>query len=122
MTDNPRFKHLFDLAGKPRVWTSDSPHYYGLLRIKGPHSTDLGGEGLMKAFRANEREIAITYAKGQRDLAIHEGFKLKLVKLIPEEYIPQVQSSTGGSHASCDHPSTPAARRECRARRKAGLI
>ena len=117
-----RFKHLFAIRDEQLVWTSDDPHYYGLLRIKNSGSTDIGGEGLMKAFKANEREVAIAYAKGQRELAIHEGFKLKLVKLTPESYTLTAQTGATGSHANCDHPATPAARRECRARRKAGLV
>lgn len=119
-----RFKHAFDLDGKPRVWVSDKPHAYGLLRLKGPHNTDLGGDGLMTAFYAGERELAISYAKQQRELPIHDGFKLKLVRLTAEEFSPRAMSEgrPTGSHADCDHPATPAARRDCRARRKAGLI
>lgn len=116
-----RYKHLFMIRNKPLVWTSEQPHHIGLLRIKNSSSTDLGGEGLMRAFTADQREIAIEYAKGQRDLTIHEGFKLKLVKLVPEQYELVAQTGATGSHANCDHPATPAARRECRARRKAGV-
>lgn len=117
-----RYRHFFE-AGAPLVWVSDEPHAYGLLRIKNSTSTDIGGEGLLKAFKASERDIAIEYAKGQRDLEIHRGFKLKLVRLNPEEFVPTAPTGgrSGGSHADCDHPATPAARRECRARRKAGI-
>lgn len=104
------------------MWVSDTPHHIGLLRIKNITSADIGGEGLLKAFTADQREIAIDYAKGQRELSIHEGFKLKLVRMTPEEYTPSAQTGATGSHSACDHPATPAARRDCRARRKAGLI
>ena len=116
-----RYKHLFTIRDKDWVWSSDKPHHIGLLRIKNTGSTDLGGEGLMMAFFSHEREIAIEYAKGQRELPIHNGFKLKLVKLTPEQYTLEAQTGATGSHANCDHPSTPAARRDCRARRKAGI-
>lgn len=116
-----RYRHLFTTRDRSWVWTSDQPHHIGLLRIKNSSSTDLGGEGLLKAFKQEDREHAIEYAKGQRDLPIHRGFKLKLVKLIPEQYELVAQTGATGSHANCDHPATPAARRECRARRKAGI-
>lgn len=116
-----RFKHQFEVRGESWVWTSEEPHHIGLLRIKNSGSTDIGGEGLMKAFKQEDREVAIDFAKGQRDLPIHQGFKLKLVKLTPEEYTLTAQTGATGSHANCDHPSTPAARRDCRARRKAGI-
>ena len=116
-----RFRHLFTVRDRDRVWTSEEPHHIGLLRIKNSSSTDIGGEGLMKAFKQEDRELAIEYAKGQRELPIHDGFKLKLVKLVPEQYELVAQTGATGSHANCDHLATPAARRECRARRKAGI-
>lgn len=119
-----RFKHSFRVRDTEWVWVSDTPHAYGLLRVKNSSSTDIGGEGLIKAFPQEEREAAITFAKGQRDEPIHTGYKLKLVKLDAIAFSPQAaaQGRPTGSHADCDHPATPAARRDCRARRKAGLI
>lgn len=121
LPDN-KYRHLYEIRGQAWVWTSPTPHGIGLLRIKNSTSTDLGGEGLMKAFTADQREIAIEYAKGQRDLTIHDGFKLKLVRMTPEAYTPGTETGATGSHSACDHPATPAARRDCRARRKAGLV
>lgn len=117
-----RFKHDFIIRDTRWVWVSDTPHAYGLLRIRNKLSTDIGGEGLLKAFTSDQREVAIEYAKHQRSIPLHDGYRLKLVPLVAEAYTPQAQSGATGSHAACDHPSTPAARRDCRARRKAGLL
>lgn len=118
------YRHLFDQGGSPRVWVSSEAHAFGLVRTVNPSNNEVGGEGLIKAFKKEDREHAIEFAKRQREEPIHRGYKLKLVRLTAEEFTPVAQASggrSGGSHADCDHPATPAARRECRARRRSGV-
>lgn len=118
-----RYRHPFPQGKETMIWTSTTPHAYGLVRVLSAGNNEIDGEGLIKAFTLEEREAAIDFAKAQREEPIHDGYKLKLVKLTPEEFTPVFTGSrVTGSHSSCDHPATSAARRECRAKRRAGIL